>query len=284
MKIAYVSSSLLPSRSANSIHVVRQCAALAEKGADVTLYAKRTIADESEFLSMLEANYGSTEGVKLRTFYSDIERAANLRIALLAVRDLLAKPSCKVISRNLYASFLLAMTGRPLLFETHQLEIGVRKHLQRYCMRRPNTTNVVISDKLVGYLEEHHGAPPRRALVLHDAADAGITPTLPGEKAEALRTILPHVELSPGFTCGYFGHLHSGRGIEVIAAMAEARPEVSFLVVGGNEKDIERCKTTWSWQAMSFTESASVPVCGSASFCGHSMPSATARFRPPSRR
>ena len=42
------------------------------------------------------------------------------------------------------------------------------------------------------------------------------------------------------FSCGYFGHLYEGRGIEVIISLAELLPEVLFLVFGGNEDDLKR--------------------------------------------
>ena len=39
MKIAYISKSFIPSRTANSIHVMKMCSALAENGHEVTLLA-----------------------------------------------------------------------------------------------------------------------------------------------------------------------------------------------------------------------------------------------------
>ncbi|HEX8667488.1 MAG TPA: glycosyltransferase, partial [Allosphingosinicella sp.] len=41
-KIAYVTSSRIPSRAANTVHVVNMCAAFAEAGAKVTLFARGT--------------------------------------------------------------------------------------------------------------------------------------------------------------------------------------------------------------------------------------------------
>ena len=39
MKILYISKSIIPSRSANSIHVMKMCQALADNGHEVTLLA-----------------------------------------------------------------------------------------------------------------------------------------------------------------------------------------------------------------------------------------------------
>ena len=47
MKIAYISKSVIPSRAANSIHVVKMCHALADNGHEVTLLAPN-IKDKDE--------------------------------------------------------------------------------------------------------------------------------------------------------------------------------------------------------------------------------------------
>ncbi|MEZ5628488.1 MAG: glycosyltransferase family 4 protein, partial [Rhodocyclaceae bacterium] len=128
------------------------------------------------------------------------------------------------------------------LFETHQLETGFRKRMQRAIMRSARVTTVVISQRLREALEEHHGCPPRRVRVLHDAAPSGMVRVPPAERADALFRLFPALGISPGPVCGYFGHLYPGRGIEIIIEMARKAPEMGFLVVGGNPDDIERVR------------------------------------------
>ena len=48
MKIAYLSGSKIPSRTANSIHVVKMCQAFARNGHDVVLMAPRRKGVESD--------------------------------------------------------------------------------------------------------------------------------------------------------------------------------------------------------------------------------------------
>jgi glycosyltransferase involved in cell wall biosynthesis len=106
-------------------------------------------------------------------------------------------------------------------------------------MDQPHVITVAISQRLVECLQEHHGVAPRRPLVLHDAAPDGIVPCPFDTRRAALVAL--GVDDAARWTqvCGYFGQLYVGRGIEVIEAMARARPEVLFLVYGGNESDIE---------------------------------------------
>jgi hypothetical protein len=242
-RLHYISPSLLPSRSANSVHVMHQCNGLAHAGAQITLYAKRTQLDVGELTGKLQQNYGvDTRNWQLVTFHSEFSRADTLRIALMAMRTVLRAPRYEIVlSRNLHAAWLLATAGRPMLFETHQLEYGIRKTMQRWVMTRPWVRTIAISDCLVACLEEHHALRLRDPLVLHDAAPDGITRLLPGRRRQALAELLktPANDLASwDAVCGYFGQLYAGRGIEIIEAMAAARPSCLFLVFGGNESDV----------------------------------------------
>jgi glycosyltransferase involved in cell wall biosynthesis len=241
MRLHYISPSTLPSRSANSVHVPRQCEGLVRAGADVTLYAKRSIRDRALWRLALKEQYG-LDPASLHTvsYYSASARAVNLRIAALALATLNARgwPDA-ILSRNLYASYAIAvLQRRPVLFETHQLELGLRKAMQAAILRSPQAVTLVISHKLGECLEEYHGARPRRMLVLHDAAAEGIEPLAPERRRAALQALAPHATGKWDIVCGYFGHLYPGRGIEVIEHMARERPQCLFLVYGGNEGDV----------------------------------------------
>jgi len=241
MRFHYISPSLLPSRAANAVHVVQQCDALSRMGAEVTLYAKRTVPDEAVLVSLLTAQYEvDASSWRMMSYYSEYVRADTLRIAALALADIRwgQRPDA-ILSRNLYAAFSLAvLQRRPLIFETHQLELGVRKAMQRAIMTRPWVTTVAISQSLVHHLTRHHGVPPSHPLVLHDAAPKGMQPVSPEFRRKSLAGLVPEAVGTWQATCAYFGHLYPGRGIEIIEAMAEARPGVLFLVFGGNDADV----------------------------------------------
>jgi glycosyltransferase involved in cell wall biosynthesis len=241
MRLHYISPSTLPSRAANSVHVVWQCDGLCRAGAEVTLYAKRAMPEARQLAEALRTAYGvKPPAMHLETVYSASGRGDNLRIAYHAVRQI-RRDGCgdAILSRNLYAAFALAVLYRtPLLFETHQLETGFRKWMQRSVMRRPWVITIVISNHLAEYLTQHHGVAPRRTLVLHDAAPEGIHPVSVTERRARLCTRVDTARGPWKQVCGYFGHLYPGRGIEVVEAMAAACPEVLFLVYGGTEADL----------------------------------------------
>lgn len=237
----YISPSVLPSRAANSVHVALQCEGLARVGAKVVLYAKRSVPEASALSAALEKTYGvQPVGLDVVSYYSAITRADTLRIAAMAVFHIKRGPRPDVIlSRNLYAAWYLAVVERrPLMFETHQLEVGARKAMQRAIMTCPWVTTVVISQALLQCLTEHHGIAPARPLILHDAAPDGFVPIRAALRRSCLTGLVAEAGGSWQAVCGYFGHLYPGRGIEIIEAMAAVRPQVLFLVFGGNDADV----------------------------------------------
>ena len=241
MRFHYIAPSTLPSRAANSVHVVWQCDGLARVGAEVTLYAKRAMPEGQQLETELRRVYGVAHpALHLDTVYSNSRRGDSLRIAYHAVPKIRRDGrGDAILSRNLYATFSLAVLHRvPLLFETHQLETGIRKWMQLAIMRCPWVTTIVISEHLAKHLAEHHGTEPHRTLVLHDAAPAGISPVAATERRDKLCALVPEAKGVWKQVCGYFGHLYPGRGIEIVQTMAAARKDCLFLVYGGTETDI----------------------------------------------
>lgn len=219
-----------------------QCDALTQAGTDVCLYVKRTVPKISAFLSAVEQAYGiNANRIRFFSFHSEKQRADTLKTALMARWQLRKnlQISSTIISRNLYAAFLLGVIEkRPLIFETHQLELGFRKLMQRLIITRPWINTVVISHALSNCLAEHHGIKLKRTIVLPDAAPDGIEPLPIDARRLTLRELYPSLSDEWKTVCGYFGQLYPGRGMDIIRAMAAARPETLFLVFGGNESDV----------------------------------------------
>ena len=247
MRFTYISPSVLPSRSANSVHVVWQCDALARAGAELTLYARRTVPTPRDLVPALQTAYGvNAANWRLVSYHSRMNRAETARTAALAVADMARRPRADVVlSRNLYAAFVLAVIERrPLIFEMHQIERGFRLRMQDAIMTRPWVATVAISDALARHLADKRGIATERIRVLHDAAPRGAKPLPPTGRRKTMAQLVPETRGDWVATCAYFGHLYPGRGIEIIEQMAEARPRICFLVIGGTEADIERRRSS----------------------------------------
>lgn len=246
MRLYYISPSLIPSRTANSIHVVRMCEALSSLGNKVTLFTCREGGGAGNLRETIENYYGTTlNNVNINSFPLLFKRAMNLQIAIKSIwRCLLDvatgnKPDL-IISRNLYAAYLVTHIIKcPLIFETHQLEYGFRKRMQRSLISNPEVSTIVISEALKVLLAKHLNMTPPNVTVLHDAAPAGIRRISREEREYLRKTELEECIIKKySFLAAYFGHLYHGRGINVIQSLAERHADIAFLVFGGNKEQI----------------------------------------------
>jgi glycosyltransferase involved in cell wall biosynthesis len=244
MQIAYIAPSVMPSRSANSIHVARMVEALTRAGHEVTLFFKRSVDRHLGLRTALEDYYGVELGrTRTVSVFNRWGLADNLLIALRAAAWLLRNDGAElIVSRNLYASFIFTYCwNRRIVFETHQLETGFRKRMQSAAMRSPGTLTVVISQALLKILSGHHGYSPSAAVVLPDAAPSGLGP-LTETSREQVRTQTASAlgKSRLGWCAGYFGQLYQGRGVDILIGLAERHPAVSFLVYGGSEHEARK--------------------------------------------
>jgi glycosyltransferase involved in cell wall biosynthesis len=251
MRIYYISPSQMPSRSANSIHVIRMCEAFSSLGHNVTLFVNQTIKQSKEIKEVLENYYGVTlRNVKIISFYSPLNRAMNLQIAFVSVCYLIfeilkgSKPDV-VVSRNLYASFFLhRLLKDKLIYETHEIECGLRKYFQTTILKYPLPIKVFISNTLLKLLSKHHDMNILNSVTLPDAARLGIKQLSKEQRQEIRSKILSDKSISYNHFAGYFGSLYKGHGIEIIQILAGMNPDVAFLVYGGNEEQIFELRKT----------------------------------------
>jgi len=246
MNIFYISPSVMPSRSANSVHVARMCEALCRLGHNVTLFIARSVPSKASLRERLKSYYGvGLDRVEVISFYSALNRGLNLRIAYMAVREYLLRKAVNhapdlTISRNLYSAYFFSrFTKHRIIYETHQLEYGFRGLLQRATTTSTSSMTIAISEPLRQDLKKHCGCDNNQVRVLPDAAPTGIRQLSPIDKTVARAVYFPWFDLAGSvFVAGYFGQLYRGRGVEIIESLSILHPEVTFVLYGGNEAQI----------------------------------------------
>lgn len=229
MRIWYLSGSLVPSRTANSVHVMKMCSALARMGHHVALYAWGPAADGDW------ARYGVRPefGIRKVPVGRRLPGSGLVRYAAALASDLRRGPRPDLLyARNLPALAASAWSGVPMVLEVHNpLDGRVRRGLFRFVVGRRSFAGLVAISRALAdeYLRTFPGLAGR-IVVAHDAAD----PLAPPERGAAGEPLGPEGRLQ----VGYVGSLHPGKGMEMIAALAEAGTNADFHVVGGSEAQI----------------------------------------------
>ncbi|HET9957110.1 MAG TPA: glycosyltransferase family 4 protein [Polyangiaceae bacterium] len=236
MRVAYLSGSEIPSRAANTVHVMKMCAAFAGQGHQVDLWARTT----RHLASSAFRDFGVPPvfrihaarwpplpfGIGSGTFALQVMAGAHC-----------SRPDL-IYGRHLPSIFGLASMGSLAALEMHTPpENALKATLIQRLLRMPAFLGiVVISDALKQHFLGLFPTAERHIFVAHDGADPPCEErTEFGRKAQ--NNGRPQV--------GYVGHLYPGRGIELILELAQRMPAVDFHLVGGTDADLRR----WSQSA-----------------------------------
>ena len=243
MKILYISESIIPSRSANSIHVMKMCQALADKGFRVTLLlANRSMENEPD-ITDVHRFYGVRKNFRIKRCcfpgltYPGLFQLFSLIYAIEMLFRIRSQAPELIYGRSILGCLWGVCLGYRTIFEIHApvWELGpVYRLLYRRIIRsRYLQKLIVISEGLKRLYLQYGGLPETQIQVAPDAADEipdfSPLPDWPGRR-NCLQV-------------GYTGHLYPGRGIEIIFEMANRLPDVDFHIIGGNQRELTHWKT-----------------------------------------
>ncbi len=230
MKIFYFSGATLPSDSAQSVHVMKMCRAMAvdSKNNAVTLFAKGSMENDDEDIFRY---YGTpsifslviSQNAKI-LFWTGILRLAGHSWALQEHGN----PDL-AYGRDAVELGYLIPQNVPVVFEAHEMPssfFAVRAF--KKLIQRRRASFVVISESLRNdLLRKFPKLKKERVFVAPDGADISksVAPReIPG-RSDALKV-------------GYTGSLHEGKGMEIIATLAKLSPDFDFHVVGGSKEQV----------------------------------------------
>ncbi len=239
MLIYYLSKSTMPSTMANTIQVMKMCAAFAQCGHTVTLFATKgpdTVGD-------LFAYYGVAKSFTIRFDYPEPERkrkpylGSPYRWSL--AREFQRQPPDLFYGRDVVRLLAAAHFGRPVACEVHDLpcETGrFRRLIEHPALKRiVCITEALKADLIAAYPK----LSPAKIMVSPDAAD----PPPAGLRPAVLR------QSRPGqVNVCYTGSLYPGKGMEIISQLPRDCVWADFHLVGGTDEDVGR----WQRELVSF--------------------------------
>jgi len=232
--IIYLSTSILPSKQANSIQVMKMCAAFAKKGHHVTLFARtskyyRGIVDDIFKIYAVDSKFA------IHLFKYIIPVGTSIIALPWLLYWLLIKNKFDniVFARDIYAGYMACVFGFEVIYEVHSWPASALVRLvEKRLFCHANLLKVVCISKVLS--DEYSKKYPsliNKIEVHHDAAD-------PVELDDVVSQGII-VKKSGKLNVGYIGQLYKGKGVEVAIQCAIRLPQYDFHIVGGSDKDVK---------------------------------------------
>lgn len=235
MKLVYLANSTIPSRAANSIHVMKMSQAFSKNGHEVTLVVPNKPDKENE-VDNVYSYYDvepcfEIEKVSRPQLSSAGTFVSNYLMGRKAAQD---NPDV-VYGRTVLGCYFASRRGLKTAFESHgPINQGRFGHIQEFFFKR--LTNkaqfsnlVVISDALREYYIEQYPHLTESIFVARDGADPV------NDSIQPIEFENPNERLQ----VGYIGHLYQGRGMDIIAKMARRCQWADFHIIGGEQEDVQ---------------------------------------------
>lgn len=231
LKLLYISDSAIPSKSANSIHVMKMCQAFSKLGLEVKLIGKKTTAIERNIQDAY-LFYGVAKNFKLKTYpFKPFPLSGRLYNFFLPFFTMSSQGL--VYTRAIYPAFWYSLFGKSIAFEIHEpFDTKNRwlKYIFKFIIVRKKVPKwIVISSALKSYLIKKFDINPDCILIAHDGADSiNFNDFKPLE-----------LQGSSKFRIGYVGSLLKGKGMDTIFRLSLELPQFDFHVVGGDTIQID---------------------------------------------
>ena len=245
MKIAAITTSRIPSYTANSIQVMKVCQALKQLDNEVKLWVPKF---KTATWPELEDNYGISTQYEME--WLDFQK--NLKqydFCWKSVRSSIQWGVDVVYTWALQAATISAIRKKTTVMEFHDYPMGTLGPFWfRIFIRAPGKKILLTTTRALanGIQERFQLRIPEEILqIAPNGTDIERYKALPSS-SEARRQL----GIADRFTIMYTGHFYPGRGMELMFGIAQALPQFQFLWVGGQDKDIEPWKKRLQEQAI----------------------------------
>ena len=233
MRIGFITTSHIPSKTANSIQVMKVCHAIQSLGMDVHLWVPDFGRADWEALA---ENYGLAQHFAI-TWLPFKRWMKQYDFCLRAVREVRDWGGEAVYTWALQAAVAAGLQRLPSVMEFHDFPMGrIGPHLFRTWMRQRGKKLVLCTTRALadGLIDDYgYHLPDEILQIAPNGTDLERYANLP-DPGEARKTL----GLAEGFTVGYSGHFYPGRGMALLTRIAAGMPHIRFLWMGGQEADI----------------------------------------------
>ncbi|WP_440651957.1 glycosyltransferase [Candidatus Pelagibacter sp. HIMB1495] len=237
MKVLYISKSIIPSRTANSIHVMKMCQALSDNGHDVVLLAPGQKKLYENGVRDVYDYYGVKKNFLIKKiWHPDLKGGVVLYLIGILYYLIFNNKFHLVYGRFLHGCYVATLLKNEVIFESHENFSTMKKHrliiFKKLIKSKYLKKLIVISQALKNIYLQSGFLNTKKIYVAHDGADEVLN----------LNSKIKLKGDEKNLKVGYVGHLYRGRGIELIIQCAKQMKDVTFHIVGGTYEDINKWK------------------------------------------
>lgn len=222
MKMIYVSSSTLFSKSANSLHVMKMAKSFSKLVDEVELIV-RDICEKKNYYEYydVEESFKITN-MKVNNF-NKITPVIYLIKNFLKFNRKLKDSNTIFFGRDILTLSIFSIFSNNVSIELHSISNSIIKNLMLKTLIKHKRFKkiIVISEALKHDVINKYKADEKHILVAHDGAD--------------LQDIDNHESVNK---IGYVGSINKGRGIELIVSLARKMENLEFHIVGGTKIEL----------------------------------------------
>ncbi len=260
-RLLYVANARIPTEKAHGLQIMQNCEALADAGAQVTLWAARRVnTPQLRHISDPWAHYGVRRNFRLRRVPSLDLQAGVGEIALLRRGTFFLQYATYLImlfigllfarfdvyyTRDLPAVLLLSLLKprRAIAYEPHRLsKSSIGRRLQTLAVRRAGHL-FPVTPYLAQTLIERR-ADARQVQVAHDGVRRERFEPLPDQPAARAQIGWP----AEAFIVGYVGRLHTmsmDKGVGILVQALQQVDGAALALVGGPDEMAAALREQW---------------------------------------
>lgn len=234
MRIAIITTSRIPSTTANSIQVIKVAQSYAQLGHKVSIILP---SNRKIKLDDISKTYGVEADLEIKSFPS-IKILKRYDFFLLIWLYLIFN---KIDLVHTWLPQVATLAGRlkvPYLMELHGLPTGRfgPSMMKNLLNSRDKRVFLIITDVLKKLHEERfiYQFNPEELIIAPNGVEIQRYSEHPDKKE-----IRNKINLDNRFLAVYTGHLYPGRGMELMVELAKLTPQIQYLWIGGVPKDVE---------------------------------------------
>jgi len=245
MKIAIISDEHFPHTGADTEVIVNTAAALGDRGAQVTLIVP-WLPGKRERLDDICSFYGVNPSFRLAPIFGWPFPSRKLRLekmfhGLLGDLHPAVRGADVVHSRDVLPLMIARVGGIPWSFETY------RRHVEEKPWLPPVARALGVGS---GVGAVAHSDASRLDLIRMGFSEDAVITARPGFATERFAAPMSREEArrkaglpEHGPMVAYVGNITPSKGLDQLLEVARRLPDVTFLVVGGNEQEVRELQT-----------------------------------------